>query len=60
MMYMAHGFHFYTGAPALNWMIFYPIEKFMARITDLLVTVNHEDFERTKSFRTKKLPIFME
>lgn len=55
MMYMAHGFHFYTGAPALNWMIFYPIEKFMARITDLLVTVNHEDFERTKSFRTKKI-----
>lgn len=27
MIYTAHGFHFYNGAPLKNWIIFYPIER---------------------------------
>lgn len=54
VIYMAHGFHFFKGAPMLNWMIFYPIERIMAGKTDLIVTVNHEDFKRAKSFYPKK------
>lgn len=48
VFYTAHGFHFYKGAPKKNWLLFYPIEKFCARMTDVLVTINHEDFERAK------------
>ena len=49
VFYTAHGFHFYKGAPKLNWMIFYPIEKFCSRFTDKLITINKEDYELAKS-----------
>lgn len=48
VLYTAHGFHFFTGAPKLNWMIFYPIEKWLSKYTDALVTINTEDFNRAK------------
>ena len=44
VLYMAHGFHFYKGAPLVNWLIYYPIEKWMARYTDKLVCINEEDY----------------
>lgn len=45
VLYTAHGFHFYKGAPKLNWIIYYPIEKIFSKITDQIITINHEDFE---------------
>lgn len=48
VIYQVHGFHFYKGAPKLNWLIYYPIEKWLARYTDALITINHEDFEFAK------------
>lgn len=45
VIYQVHGFHFYKGAPLLNWCTYYPVEKWLARKTDALVTINHEDFE---------------
>ncbi len=45
VFYMVHGFHFYKGAPKLNWLVFYPIEKFMAGFCDKLITINNEDYE---------------
>jgi glycosyltransferase EpsD len=48
VFYTAHGFHFFTGAPLANWLIYYPIEKIMARFTDMLITINKEDYERAK------------
>ena len=54
VLYTAHGFHFYKGAPKLNWLIFYPIEKWLSKYTDALVTINTEDFERAKrKFKAK-------
>lgn len=44
VIYTAHGFHFYKGAPKQNWLIFYPIEKFCSRFTDVLITINKEDY----------------
>lgn len=44
VIYTAHGFHFYEGAPRKNWLVFYPIEKRFARMTDVLVTITHEDY----------------
>ena len=54
VIYTSHGFHFYKGAPAMNWLLYYPIEKYCAKFTDLLITINREDYEcAKKSFRTK-------
>lgn len=54
VVYTAHGFHFYKGAPKLNWMIYYPIERVMARFTDILITINREDYEIAKFFHLRK------
>ena len=48
VIYTAHGFHFYKGAPILNWILFYPVEKWLSKYTDTLITINTEDFERAK------------
>lgn len=44
VFYTAHGFHFFKGAPKKNWLIYYPIEKLCAHFTDVLITINHEDY----------------
>lgn len=48
VIYTAHGFHFYKGAPKKNWIIFYPIEKICSRWTDVLITINKEDYAFAK------------
>ena len=49
VFYTAHGFHFYQGAPKKNWLIWYPVEKFMCRHTDKLITINEEDYQLARS-----------
>jgi len=49
IIYTAHGFHFYKGAPLFNWLIYYPVEKLLAKYTDILITINKEDEARAKS-----------
>lgn len=44
VIYMAHGFHFYKGSSKKAWLVFYPIEKYMAKKCDLLITINKEDY----------------
>lgn len=48
IIYTAHGFHFYKGAPLINWILYYPMEKWLSHYTDTLVTINEEDYERAK------------
>lgn len=45
MVYTAHGFHFFKGAPLMNWLIFYPIEKMGSYLTDTLITITKEDYK---------------
>ena len=45
VIYQAHGFHFYEGAPLINWLLYYPVEKWLARYTDALITINQEDYD---------------
>ena len=53
VIYTAHGFHFYKGASLINWLVYYPIEKIMSRYTDALVTINEEDYDRSRrKFKT--------
>lgn len=44
VLYTAHGFHFYKGAPLKCWFIFYPIEYLLSFITDAIITINQEDY----------------
>lgn len=53
VVYTAHGFHFFKGAPLMNWLVYYPIERLMARLTDKLVVINEEDYERAKKFAVR-------
>lgn len=52
VIYTAHGFHFFKGAPIKNWLIYYPIEKILSNFTDTLITINLEDY----TFARKKFP----
>ncbi len=45
VIYQAHGFHFYKGAPLKNWLLYYPVEKWLAHYTDVMITINSEDYE---------------
>lgn len=53
VLYTAHGFHFYKGAPKKNWLLFYTAERILARVTDRLITINREDYERANKFRLR-------
>lgn len=44
VIYTAHGFHFFKGAPLLNWLIYFPVEWICSFLTDTLITINQEDY----------------
>lgn len=48
VIYFCHGFHFYKGCNPLRWVIFYPVEKWLSRYTDVLATINQEDYSLAK------------
>ena len=55
VFYTAHGFHFYRGAPAVNWLMYYPAERLLAHDTDVLITINKEDYQLAQGFRAGKV-----
>jgi len=54
VIYTSHGFHFFKGAPISYWLIFYPIERILALFTDMIITINKEDYKRACGFRLRK------
>lgn len=48
VIYTAHGFHFYDGAPLLSWLLYYPAERLLSKYTDAIITINREDAERVE------------
>lgn len=48
VIYTAHGFHFYTGAPLRNWLAYFPAEWYLARYTDFLAVINREDLRLSR------------
>ncbi len=55
VIYTAHGFHFYRGAPWFNWLVYYPVERLLANCTEVLITINHEDYERARTLGARKV-----
>ncbi len=53
VVYMVHGFHFYDGAPLINWLVFYPIEWLMSFYADMIITLNQADYKRAKKLHAK-------
>jgi len=53
VLYTAHGFHFYKGAPLTYWLFYYPAERLVARWTDGLIVMNSEDYERAQKMGFK-------
>lgn len=54
-IYTAHGFHFYQGACVRNWFLFYTAEWLLSWITDVLITINKEDYQiALEKFHAKK------
>lgn len=60
VFYTAHGFHFYKGAPLKNWLLYYPVERICAHFTDVLITINQEDYalaqKKMKAKRVEYVP----
>ncbi len=48
VFYTAHGFHFHKDAPKESWLLYYPIEWLCAHWTDVLITINRQDFSLAK------------
>lgn len=60
VFYTAHGFHFFKGAPMQNWLLYYPVEKICSYFTDVLITINREDYQlaqrKMKATRIEYVP----
>ena len=54
VIYTAHGFHFFKGAPLKNWLIYFPIEWICSFVTDVLITINSEDYNFAKKYMHAK------
>ena len=56
VIYTAHGFHFYKGAPLKNWLLYYPVEWICSWLTDIIITINKEDYyEAVNKFHAKNV-----
>ena len=53
VIYTAHGFHFHKKSALKDWMIYYPIERILSRLTDMIITINHEDYKVIQRFHTQ-------
>lgn len=54
VVYTAHGYHFFTGAPLINWVVYFTMEYLLARWTDLTITINSEDYKRAQKYFQSK------
>lgn len=55
VLYTAHGFHFYKGSPKKYWIMYYPMERYLSKYTDAIITINQEDYNmvKTHGFKNK-------
>lgn len=60
VIYTAHGFHFYKGAPKINNIIYKNVEKYLAKLTDCIITITKEDYNSALEFKkiNKKLDVY--
>jgi len=54
VIYTAHGFQFISGGSKLKNLLFKTAEKWLARKTDILITINDDDYKACQSWKAKK------
>lgn len=54
IIYTAHGFHFFKGAGLLPWLVYFPVEKILSNYTNVIITINHEDYITAKKYLNSK------
>lgn len=54
VIYTAHGFHFFKGAPLFNRTVLKFAERIMAHWTDAIITMNEEDYQSALKFKLRK------
>lgn len=54
IIYTAHGFHFYKKGPLINWILYFPVEAYLSRLTDVLTTINRDDYILSKRLFKQK------
>ncbi|MEE3453828.1 glycosyltransferase family 4 protein [Dialister sp.] len=54
VIYTTHGFHFYKGAPKKDFLLWKNAEKILAGMTDVLITVNREDYGAARTFHLRE------
>ena len=55
VVYTCHGFHFHNASSKKYWILYYPVERFLSRFCDYIVTINKEDFQRAQTFHSKNV-----
>lgn len=53
VVYQAHGFHFYKGAPLINRILYGGAERLFAHITDAIITINKEDYSAAQKMHLR-------
>lgn len=54
VFYTAHGFHFFKGAPLINWLVYFPVEWVCSLMTDTLITITQEDYSLARRWMKAK------
>lgn len=60
IVHTVHGFHFFKGAPLKKWLLYFPVEKIMARMADVMITINSEDYHFAKHHLNAKKVVFIQ
>ena len=55
VIYAAHGFHFFKGASLVNRIVYKNVEKWCSKYTDLLITINKEDYASALKMKAKQV-----
>lgn len=55
VIYLNHGLHFFPGASVTRWAMGYPVEKFLASKTDVMITINETDCSTARKYL--KIPV---
>lgn len=51
VLYTVHGFFFYKDCKLVNKLVYKTVEKWLAKYTDVIVTINEEDYIAAKSMK---------
>lgn len=55
VIYTTHGFTFTSSSSKKSWIVYYTMESLFSRLSDAIVTINHEDYNNAKKMHCKEV-----